>query len=143
MSQEKLKRILSQLPAWGALVLGVGALVGQDARASTAQLQPSRISPDSEALSPASSRSDEVAVRINGESIYVSHDGCAFEELRLANTPETAHLRKLLQDAGAVEQPVVIPIGAMIVASGGGSGKGLKPKQDSSRTAPGEAGKGK
>ena len=136
MSREKLKNIWSQLPAWGALVLGFGALLGQDARANTPQVQPSK---------PQAARSDEVAVRLDGETILISQDGRTFEELRLGNTAEAAHLKRLLRDAGAVEQAVSVPVGAMIVASGGGSGKGLKPKQQTSQssTPPADSGKSK
>jgi hypothetical protein len=137
MSREKLKNIWSQLPAWGALALGFGALLGQDARASTPQVQPSK---------PQAARSDEVAVRLDGETILISQDGRTFDELRLGNTAEVAHLKQLLRAAGAVEQAVSVPVGAMIVASGGGSGKGLKPKQQSSQQSsapPADSGKSK
>jgi hypothetical protein len=142
MSRAKLKSIWSQLPAWGALVLGFGALLGQDARADRSQIQPSQAAPESQSSKRLASQSDEVAVRLDGETISISQDGRAFEELRLGDTPEAAHLRKLLRDAGADGQSVSVPVGAMIVASGGGSGKGEKPKQQSSR-ATGDTGKGK
>jgi hypothetical protein len=125
MSQERLKSIWSQLPAWGALVLGFGALLGQDARADALPVKPSA----PEALKPVAARSDEVAVRLDGDNISISRDGRTFEELRLGNTAEAAHLKNLLRDAGAMAQPVFVPVGAMIVASGGGSGKGEKPRQ--------------
>ena len=135
MSREKLKSMWSQLPAWGALMLGFGALLGQDARADVAQVQPS---------APQATRSDEVAVRLDGDTILFSQDGRAFEELELGNTAEATHLKQLLRDAGALGQAVSVPVGAMIVASGGGSGKGEKPKQSSHRAAPpADSGKGK
>ena len=137
MSREKLKSIWSQLPAWGALLLGFGALLGQDARADAAQVQSSK---------PQATRSDEVAVRLDGDTVFISQDGRAFEELHLGNTAEAAHLKQLLRDAGAIGQAVSVPVGAMIVASGGGSGKGEKPKQQSSHrsaTPPSDAGKSK
>jgi hypothetical protein len=137
MSRETLKSIWSQLPAWGALVLGFGALLGQDARADARQVQPSK---------PQATRSDEVAVRLEGDTVFISQDGRAFEELQLGNTAEAARLKALLRDAGAIGQAVSVPVGAMIVASGGGSGKGEKPRQQSSHrsAAPaGDAGKNK
>jgi hypothetical protein len=86
------------------------------------------------------SRLDEVAIRIEGENIYISQRGSAFEELRLGDTPDAAHLRKLLRGAGAERQSISVPIGSMIVASGGGSGKGEKPKQKTSKeTDPGKS----
>jgi hypothetical protein len=140
MSCVKLKSIWSQLPAWGALVLGFGALLGGDARADRSQLQPSGTTP--EPPGRLASRLDEVAIRIDGDNIYVSQDGNSFEELRLGDTQEAAHLRKLLLDAGAVGQSVSVPVGSMIVASGGGSGKGAKPKNQSSNGTT-DQGKGK
>jgi hypothetical protein len=137
MSREKLKSIWSQLPAWGALMLGFGTLLGQDARADVAQIQPSK---------PQATRSDEIAVRLDGDTILVSQDGRAFEELHLGNTVEAAHLKQLLRDAGALGHAVSVPVGAMIVASGGGSGKGEKPRQQSSHrsaTPPADSGKSK
>jgi hypothetical protein len=130
MSRAKLRKIWSHLPAWGALLLGFGALIG-DARADRPEFRPSGTTP--EPSSQSASKSDEVAVRIEGENIYISQDGSTFEELRLGDTPEAAHLKRLLRDEGADGRSVSVPVGSMIVASGGGSGKGEKPKQQSSR----------
>jgi hypothetical protein len=74
-------------------------------------------------------RLDEVAVRIEGENIYISQGGRAFEELHLGDTAEAVRFRKLLLDAGALGQSITVPIGSTIVASGGGSLYGEKPKQ--------------
>jgi hypothetical protein len=127
MSRASLKNFWSQLPAWGALVLGFAALFGGEARADRSQLQPAGVTP--EPSGPSALKSDEVAVRIEGESIYISQGGRAFEELPLGSTPEAANFRKLLRDAGAAGQSITIPIGSTIVASGGGSHSGEKPKQ--------------
>jgi hypothetical protein len=139
MSRANLKNILSQLPAWGAIILGFGALFGGEAQADSSQLQPPDATPEHSARSAL--RLDDVAMRIEGEDIYISQGGSAFEELRLGDTPEAAHLRKLLRDAGAVGQPVSVPVGSTIVASGGGSqyGWGGQSKQK----APPDSGKGK
>ena len=127
-----LKNVWSRLPAWGALMLGFGVLIGGNARAD--QPKPPELTPDLSGQS--SSRSDEVALRLDGEDIYVSQRGGAFEELRLGDTPEAAHLRKLLRDAGGVGKSVSVPTGSTIVAGGGGgaAGWGSKSKQ---RTPPG------
>jgi hypothetical protein len=138
MSRARLKNIWLQLPAFGALMLG--ALLAGGARADRSQLQPPEATPEPSRQS--ASRLDEVAIRIDGENIYISQRGSAFEELRLGDTPDAAHLRKLLRDAGAEGQSVSVPIGAMIVASGGGSGKGEKPKQKTSKETT-DPGKGK
>jgi hypothetical protein len=137
MSRAKLRNIWSHLPAWGALLLGFGTLIG-DARAERPALGPSGTTP--EPSSRSASRADEVVVRIDGEMIYISQDGRRFEELRLGNTPEAAHLKKLLRDEGADGRSVSVSIGSMIVASGGGTGKGEKPKQS---RATGNTGNGK
>jgi hypothetical protein len=63
-----------------------------------------------------------------GDNIHISQDGSSFEELRLGDTPEAGYLKKLLRDAGAPGQSISVPIGATIVASGGGGAKGEKPK---------------
>jgi hypothetical protein len=125
MSRAKLKNIWSHLPAWGALLLGLGALIG-DARADRPELRPS--SAPAEPSSRTASGAAEVAVRIDGEKIYISQDGRTFEELRLGDTPEAALLKKLLRDEGANGASVSVPVGSMIVASGGGGTKGAKPK---------------
>jgi hypothetical protein len=128
MSRSSLKHFWSQLPAWGALMLGLGMLIGGNARAD----QPK--TPDLSGQLP--SGSDEVALRLDGENVYFSQGGGAFEKLRLGDTPEAANLRKLLRDAGGMEQSVSIPVGSTIVAGGGGgaSGWGWKSKK---RTPPG------
>ena len=129
MSHASLKYIWSRLPAWGAFILGFGALVGGDARADQPKPRPPESIPDLHAQ--LLSRSDEVALRLDGENIYFSQGGSPFEELRLGDTPEAMHLRKLLRDAGGMGRSVSVPIDSTIVASGGGgaSGWGWKSKQ--------------
>ncbi len=128
MSRAKLRYIWSHLPAWAALLLSGGALIG-GARADQPRPPPPELIPD--LFGRPLSRSDEVVLRLNGEDIYFSQGGSAFEELRLGDTPEALHLRKLLRDAGGMGQSVSVPIGPTIVASGGGgaSGWGWKPKE--------------
>jgi hypothetical protein len=127
MSRASLKNVWSRMPAWGALMLGFGVLIGGNARADLQK--PPELTPDLSGQSP--SRSDEVALRLDGENVYFSQGGGAFEELRLGDTLEAAHLRKLLRDAGGMGQSVSVPIGSTIVAGGGGgaSGWGSKSKQ--------------
>jgi hypothetical protein len=138
MSRENLKNIWSQLPAWGAIVLGFGALFGGEAQADSSLLPPPDATPQRSGRSTL--RLDDVVMRVECESIFISQGGSAFEELHLGDTPEAAHLRKLLRDAGAEGQPVSVPIGSTIVASGGGSQYGSgKPKQK----IPPDSGKGK
>ena len=61
------------------------------------------------------------------DSIVAEHGG-AFEPLALKDSRQTAELRRLLREVGAVTQPVSVPIGAIIVANGGAAGDGSKPK---------------
>jgi hypothetical protein len=132
MSRAMLKNVWSQIPAWGALMLGFGVLIGGNARAD--QPKPPQLTPDLSGQSP--SRSDEVALRLDGENIYFSQRGGAFEELRLGDTLEAAHLRKLLRDAGGIGESVSVPTGSMIVAGGGGGTAGWNSKSKP-KTPPG------
>jgi hypothetical protein len=126
MSRASLKNVWSRMPAWGALMLGFGLLIGGNARAN--QPKPPELTPDLSGQSTL--RSDQVAIRLDGEDIFVSQRGGVFEELRLGDTPEAALLRKLLRDAGGMETSVSVPTGSVIVAGGGGgaSGWGCKSK---------------
>ena len=128
MSRAKLGNIWSHILAWAALLFGGGALTSS-AQADVPKPRPSGLMPD--LFGKQLSRSDEVVLRLDGEKIYLSQGGSAFEELRLGDTPEALHLRKLLRDAGGSGQSVSVPIGSTIVASGGGgaSGWGWKPKE--------------
>jgi hypothetical protein len=138
MSRASLKNVWSRMPAWGALMLGFGVLIGGNARAD--QPKPPELTPDLSGQSP--SRSNEVALRLDGKNIYVSQGGGAFEELHLGDTPEAVHLRKLLRDAGGVGQSVSVPIGSTIVAGGGGGASGWGWKSKQKKTRPGaESGK--
>jgi hypothetical protein len=132
MSRARLKNVWSRMPAWGALMLGFGVLIGGNARAD--QPKPPELAPDLSGQSP--SRSDQVALRLDGEIVYLSQGGGAFEELRLGDTLEAVQLRKLLRDAGGMGQSVSVPVGSTIVAGGGGgaSGWGWKSKK---KTPPG------
>jgi hypothetical protein len=134
MSRAKLRNIWSHLPAWGAVLLSGGALIS-GARADTKPQPPSR----------SDFGAHEVAVKVDGENILISQDGSNFEELRLGDTPEALHLRKLLRDEGFDGLAVTIPVGSMIVASGGASGKGWgwKSSQQSTSRASGKTESGK
>jgi hypothetical protein len=113
MSRAKLRYIWSHLPAWGALLLSGGALIGS-ARADVKPQPPSR----------SNLEAHEVVVKVDGERLFISQDGSHFEELRLGDTREAVHLRKLLRDEVSDGRSVTVPVGSMIVASGGASGKG-------------------
>jgi hypothetical protein len=120
MARAKFEKASLRLSGWGALALGFGTLVAGGAQAAASApgvgTTPSR--PDA---------ADEVVIRTEGEKIYVSQGGKAFEELSLRDTPEAAHLRKLLGDAGAATGPVTLPAGSFVVANGGSGVSGTKP----------------
>jgi hypothetical protein len=132
MSRAKLRNIWSHLPAWGALLLSGGALIG-GARADVKPQPPSRS--DFEA--------HEVVVKIDGENILISQDGKHFEELHLGDTREALHLRKLLRDEASDGRSATIPVGSMIVASGGASGKGWGWKKPAQQSTSGKTENGK
>ena len=122
MSQPK--RGGSRLPKWKALMLGFGALFAADAQAKSDL--PSA-GTNLETSKQSGSNVDEVAIRTEGEKVYISQSGGTFEELWLGNTPEAEYLRGLLRDAGAARSPIPVPIGSIIVANGGGGVDGKKP----------------
>jgi hypothetical protein len=128
MSLATLKSICWRLPAWAAFMLGLGALSAGTAQADRSPLQPPETTPEpsSSAMAP---RPDTVSLKIDGGKVYISQGGSRFEELRLGDTAEATHLRRLLQDVRSAGQPVSVPVGSIIVGSGGGSGSGAKPKQ--------------
>jgi hypothetical protein len=125
MSSVNLKKSLLRLPKWAALILGFGALFAGDARADKSQIQPPS--------SRLGSNLDEVLIRTEGEKIYISQGGGAFEELSLGNAPEAAYFRELLRDASTVDGQIAVPIGPIIVANGGSNNDGAKPKQPSKK----------
>jgi hypothetical protein len=68
-------------------------------------------------------------MQLKGGTIYVSERGGAFERLSLKDARQTDYLRNLLQQAGAADRPVSVPIGSIIVANGGAAGDATKPKE--------------
>jgi hypothetical protein len=132
MSRASLKDVWSWMPAWGALMLGFGVLVGGNAQAD--QPKAPELTPDLYGRLP--SKSDEVLLRLDGDKINISEGGGAFREIHLGDTLEALHLRELLRGAVGVGQSLSVPIGTTIVAGGGGgaSGWGRKSKQKDTET---------
>ncbi len=125
MSRAKLRNVWSHLPAWGALLLSGGALVGS----AQADVRP-------QSTSQSDPGTHEVVVKIDGDNILISQDGRNFEELRLGDTREALHLRKLLRDEVSDGRSITVPVGSMIVASGGASGRGWGWKSAQQPTSP-------
>jgi hypothetical protein len=134
MSRAKLRNVWSHLPAWGALLLGGGALI------SSAQADVKQQPPNQSDLG-----AHEVVLKVDGDTILISQDGSNFETLRLGDTPEALHLRKLLRDEASDGQSITVPVGSMIVASGGASGRGSgwKPAQQPTSRLPSKKESGK
>src|SRR3954469_23595078 len=108
-------RVKRSVPLSGAIALGFRALVAGEARADR--------HPFVGSTEPTSS---EVVLRTEGDRIYLSERGGIFRELLLGNTPEAAELRRLLKQAG--DERVTVPVGSFIVANGGASAPGVKPR---------------
>jgi hypothetical protein len=137
MSRPILRKSWLRLSQWSALLLG--AVFASSAWGGKPDLQPTGSTAGPRDQS--SPHFGEILIRTEGAKIYVSQDGSGFEELSLGETPDAAALRKLLSDAGAAKAPVSVPIGSIIVASGGGAGDGAKPKPpDATGTGPAPTG---
>jgi hypothetical protein len=113
-----------RLPRWTALFLGFGALFAADAEAGQ---------PENQAGGSAGGALEdrgtagEVVIRAEGGKIYLSENGSGFEELSLTDTPEAAHLLRLLKETGAADSTMTVPVGGIIVAEGGAGFHGPKP----------------
>lgn len=116
MSRANLRNMWSRLPVWGALLLSGGMLIG----GVRAEAKP-------QAPGPSDFEAGQVLVKMDGENILISQDGRNFEELRLGETHEASHLRELLRSQASEGRTIAVPVGSMIVASGGASGSGSKP----------------
>jgi hypothetical protein len=131
MSRPNLRKSLRRLPKLGTLALGFGGLLAADAPAEKSEFRTIGTS-----AGPSRQHDlalDAVVMRLNGERIYISQRGRAFQELSLGDTQQATYLRQLLRDAGAAEHPVSVPIGSMVVANGGGAGDGKKPAADETK----------
>lgn len=133
MLRSKFRNGWSKAPRWAALALGFGPLLAGNGGAAKAELQPGSAG----TVPPAGRRAsaDEVVVRTDGDRVFLSQGGGAFEELPLGNTPEATYLRRLLGAAGAGGASVTVPVGTIIVANGGGQGDGTKPKDSTGATS--------
>ena len=138
MSRPTLRKNVRRLPKLGALALGFGGLLAADAPAEKSDFRP--VEPGAGPTRQGDVALDAVAMRLSGETIYISQRGGAFEELSLGDTQQATYLRQLLRDAGAMEHPVFVPIGSMVVANGGGAGDGKKPVADETKPKEPETG---
>ena len=135
MSRPSLSKKLRRLPKLGTLALGFGGLLAADALAHKSDFHAGA------GPTPYRDRAlDYVVMFLNGEKIYLSQRGGAFEELSLGSTQQATYLRQLLRDAGAAGQPVSVPIGSMVVANGGGAGDGKRPVAEETKPKESEAG---
>jgi hypothetical protein len=126
MSRVKIKQSLFRLSKWVAFILGIGALFAGEPRADESRIQPVG------AMGPTNRfglNADEVLIRIEGEQIYISQDGSLFKELSLVSAPASTYFKDLLRDATTTGGQITVPIGPMIVASGGSGTNGAKSKE--------------
>lgn len=121
-----MRKSLQKFGKWGALALGFGGLFASDAAAERSELR--SIAPGVPSSQHRDVNDGTVLVRLEGGIIFVAEHGGAFEPLMLKESRQVDELRRLLDDAGAAEQPVSVPLGAMIVANGGAAGDASKPK---------------
>jgi hypothetical protein len=127
MSRGDRNESLGRTPKWLALILGFGALFAGDARADRPDVQ--SFGTAARPANELGARFDEVLIRTEGEKIYFSQGGSAFEELPLGDTPEAIALRELLRQADAGDAGTAASVGSFIVANGGPSIHGAKPKK--------------
>ena len=126
MTPSDLRKSLQRFGKWGALVLGFGGLFTADATAERSELR--SFDPGVPSSQRRNVSDGTLLVRLEGGKILVAEHGGAFEPLALKDSRQTEELRRLLSEAGAVTQPVSVPLGAMIVANGGAAGDASKPK---------------
>jgi hypothetical protein len=126
MSRANMKRSLLWLSKWVAFILGCGALFAGEAPADKSQIEPVGATGPSSRLGPVS---DEVLIRIEGEKIYTSQSGSPFKELALVDAPAATSFKELLKGATTTNGQIAVPIGSIIVASGGSGANGAKSKQ--------------
>ena len=126
MSRANMKQSLFWLSKWVAFILGFGALFAGEARADKSQIEPVGATGPSDRLGL---ESDAVLIRMEGEKIYISQSGSSFKELSLVDDPATIYFKELLRDATTTNGQVAVPVGPIIVASGGSGGHGARSKE--------------
>jgi hypothetical protein len=104
------------LPSRIAVLLGLSALSTLAAQAKT----PALGTPDN--LPRADTGTTGIAIRLEGEQIYLSHDDNDFSSLQLSDTPEDHLLRELLKREGAAQNPAGVMLSPTILAGAGGDG---------------------
>ena len=109
------------LPSRIALLLGIGAI----SAAPSAQAQPTPVDQEKQ-LAPVPQQSvktfGEMRLWSDGGRIYLSESGGKARELPLGDTSEARHLRRLLENNGAVADAPQLLQHRIILVGGGGNG---------------------
>lgn len=100
-----------------AAMVGLAALFTAGAQADIADPRPADGVKDG--MRPATRGLPEVLVRSDGDRVYISENGTAYDELALRDTPEGARLKRMLDDLNLGPEPIAVPVGRVIVADGG------------------------
>ena len=116
MPQPRLTRKRS-LPTLRTLMMGVAALFATDTQASTSE---AKLTETLDTV-PNSGRPNigQVAVRTDGQKIYLSDDGTNFEELTIGHTVDGTRIKSLLRQLNVWMEPVIVPVRRVIFAYGG------------------------
>jgi hypothetical protein len=139
MSLQTYLRKHLRLPRRLALMFGVGAISAVSANAD---------GPPPDAAKP--DRIPQQSVKAFGDLRVWSEDGRIFlaesdgavQELALGNTPEALHLRRLLEDGGAVADDPQVLQHRIILVGGGGAGQHWATGDTASESAPHSSGSG-
>jgi hypothetical protein len=81
----------------------------------------------------AAAPADSTVIRFDGDRLYVSEAGGAFQEFRLGETPEARALRGMLEQQGGAAE---IRLGPTILAGSGGCGYHWTPVDGSAPPPP-------
>jgi hypothetical protein len=122
-----------RLPKRIALMFGIGAISAVSANADGPPPdagKPTRIPQQS------AKAFGDLRVWSEGGRIYLSESGGAIQEMAFGDTAEALHLRRLLEDGGAVADDPQVMEHRIILVGGGGAGQHWSPGDNAPGSAP-------